>query len=224
MPHRIAIYDMDKTITRDPTWTRFLRFAVARNGRWRTVMWPAAGLATLAYGARLIDRAGLKQATQRWMLGRALAAAQAEALAEGFADQLLASGVLDGARSRIAEDRAAGYRLVMATASYAFYVRAIATRLGFDDVIATGSVRGPDDAILPRIAGENCYGPAKLRMIEAWLGAEGIERSAAHIRFYSDHASDAPVLEWADEGVAVNAHDRLKRMAQVRGWPMLDWR
>ena len=224
MPHRIAIYDMDKTITRDPTWTRFLRFAVARSGRWRAVMWPAAGLATLAYGARMIDRAGLKQATQRWMLGRSLAAAQAEALAEGFADQLLASGVLDGARRRIAEDRAAGYRLVMATASYAFYVRAIARRLGFDDVIATGSERGPDEAILPRIAGENCYGPAKLRMIEAWLAAEGIARDDAHVRFYSDHVSDAPALEWADEPFAVNAHGPLRTLAAQRGWSLLDWR
>ncbi|MGK6318352.1 HAD family hydrolase [Sphingomonas sp. DT-204] len=224
MPHRIAIYDMDKTITRHPTWTRFLRFAVAHSGGRRAVLWPAAGAATLAYGARLIDRARLKQATQRWMLGRSLSAARAGVLAEAFADRLLAGGVLDGARNRIAADRAAGYRLVMATASYAFYVRAIARRLGFDDVIATDSERGAADAILPRIAGENCYGPAKLRMIEAWLAAEGIARGEAHIRFYSDHVSDAPTLEWADEPFPVNAHGPLRTLAAKRGWPLLDWR
>jgi phosphoserine phosphatase len=43
------------------------------------------------------------------------------------------------------------------------------------------------------------------------------------VRFYSDHASDAPVFEWADEPVAVNPHDRLKRLAAERGWPVEDW-
>ena len=51
-----------------------------------------------------------------------------------------------------------------------------------------------------------------------------INRADAHIRFYSDHASDAPVLEWSDEPFAVNAHRKLRRLARRRGWPLLDWR
>ena len=39
----------------------------------------------------------------------------------------------------------------------------------------------------------------------------------------SAYASDAPVFEWADEAVAVNPHDRLKRLARERGWPVEDW-
>ena len=45
----------------------------------------------------------------------------------------------------------------------------------------------------------------------------------AHVRFYSDHVTDAPVFEWADEPVAVNPHDRLRRLAKLRGWPVEDW-
>ena len=60
-----------------------------------------------------------------------------------------------------------------------------------------------------------------VEVIEAWLAAEGVTR--AHVRFYSDHASDAPVLDWADEPVAVNPHDRLARLAKERGWPVEDW-
>jgi phosphoserine phosphatase len=58
-------------------------------------------------------------------------------------------------------------------------------------------------------------------MIESWLDEQGVRR--AHVRFYSDHASDAPVFEWADEPVAVNPHDRLEQMARERGWPVEDW-
>jgi phosphoserine phosphatase len=58
-------------------------------------------------------------------------------------------------------------------------------------------------------------------MIEDWLTKERVTR--AHVRFYSDHASDAPVFEWADEPVAVNPHDRLRKLAGERGWPVEDW-
>jgi phosphoserine phosphatase len=60
-------------------------------------------------------------------------------------------------------------------------------------------------------------------MILAWMDREHISRSEARIRFYSDHASDAPVLEWCDEAYAVNAHDKLRKLAKQRGWTIVDW-
>ena len=111
----------------------------------------------------------------------------------------------------------------MATASYDFYVRPIAAQLGITDVIATPStVEGGQ--LLPRIAGENCYGEAKLRMIEAWMAGQGIARDDAHVRFYSDHVSDAPTLDWADEAFAVNPHAPLLALAKEKGWTVLRWR
>ena len=112
---------------------------------------------------------------------------------------------------------------MLATASYRLNVAAIAKRLGFADVIATGSIIGLDERVSARIDGENCYGPAKLRMILRWLEEQGIDRAEVRVRFYSDHASDAPVLEWADEAIAANPHDRLRRLAQARGWRVVDW-
>ncbi|MEO6360061.1 MAG: hypothetical protein ABIO43_05750 [Sphingomicrobium sp.] len=43
------------------------------------------------------------------------------------------------------------------------------------------------------------------------------------MRFYSDHGSDAPVFEWADEAVAVSPHGKLREMAMKRGWGVEDW-
>jgi HAD superfamily hydrolase (TIGR01490 family) len=224
VPQLLAIYDMDKTITRRPTWTPFLAHAMRGRARWRMALLPAAGIAGLAYLVKAIDRAELKRATQRLLLGGALAGERLDALTAAFADHVVATGVLDGARARIAADRADGYRLVMATASYGFYAGAIAERLGFDAAIATEGARDPAGALVPSIVGENCYGPAKLRMIETWLAARGIDRGHAYVRFYSDHVSDAPTFDWADEAFAVNAHGPLRRLAKAKGWPTLDWR
>lgn len=220
----LAIYDMDKTITATPTWTRFLVHAARRRAPWRLALLPLVGLAGLAYGVRLVDRAALKQFAHRLILGGALPAETVARLAESFAAREAEHGVLDGARARIAADRAQGYRLVLATASHGYYAEAIGRLLGFDDVIATRARRDEQGRLLFLIEGDNCYGPAKLRLVEHWLAERRIDRAGAHVRAYSDHVSDAPLLAWADEGFAVNAHGPLRRLAERSGWPMLDWR
>jgi HAD superfamily hydrolase (TIGR01490 family) len=220
--HAIAIYDLDKTITYAPTWTSFLVSSAKRQKPWRLALLPLAGAMTLGYVLKLVDRAGLKQATQRLMLGDGWQEAAAARAAAAFADDVVARGVYGEARAQIAADRAAGRRIVLATASYAFYAGAIAERLGFDDVIGTGVVR-EEGRLRARIDGENCYGAAKLRMIEAWMAREGIARGETQIRFYSDHVSDAPTLAWADEAFAVNPHGPLRALAAERGWTVVDW-
>jgi HAD superfamily hydrolase (TIGR01490 family) len=217
----LAIYDMDRTVTRRATYTPFLLHCAWRLEPWRLLLLPLVVGSMLAYVAKLIDRGRLKEINHRLLLGHKRSPQLLKPLVDGFARQTLASNIRPGARAAIARDKAQGRRVVMATASYRLYAQAIADALGFDDCIGTNSIIGLDERVHAKIDGENCYGPAKLRMIEAWLAAEKLER--AHVRFYSDHASDAPVFEWADEPVAVNPHDRLKRLAETRGWPVEDW-
>jgi HAD superfamily phosphoserine phosphatase-like hydrolase len=180
-------------------------------------------LIMLVYALGLIERGRLKEINYRLLIGGGIAPERLDPVIESFAERQLATNILPGARTRIAVDRAAGRRLVMATASYRLYAAAIARRLGFDDVIATETRRDAQGWAIPAIEGRNCYGDAKLQMIQAWLETEGFQRDALHIRFYSDHISDAPVHHWSDEAFATNAHDRLIQLAQAEGWEVLDW-
>ena len=219
----LAIYDMDRTVTRRPTYTPFLLHCAMRRAPWRMLFIPLVALSMLAYVIRLIDRAKLKEINHRLLLGQMIHPRELKPLVESFADKQLASNIRPGARAAIARDKVEGRRLVLATASYRLYADAIAERLGFDDVIGTGSIVGLDDRVHARIAGENCYGPAKLRMIADWIEASGLGRAHGHVRFYSDHVSDRPAFEWADEPVAVNPHRKLRRLAERRGWRIEDW-
>jgi HAD superfamily phosphoserine phosphatase-like hydrolase len=177
----------------------------------------------LAYVARLIDRAKLKEINHYLLLGRRIHPLELKSLVVSFADQQVATNIRPGARRAIARDKAEGRRLVLATASYRLYADAIAERLSFDDVIGTASVIGLDQRVHARIAGENCYGAAKLRMIADWVEGSGLKGARGHVRFYSDHVSDKPAFEWADEPVAVNPHGRLRRLATQSGWSIEDW-
>jgi HAD superfamily hydrolase (TIGR01490 family) len=223
MKAQLAIYDMDRTITRRATYTPFLVHAALRLAPWRLLLFPIVLLSMAAYGMKLIDRGRLKEINYLLLVGRGVAPQRLEPVIDSFAEKQIAANIMPGARRSIAADRAAGRRLVLATASYRLYAAAIARRLGFDDVIATETSLDAEGRVVARIDGANCYGPAKKDMIEAWLQREGLEREAVHIRFYSDHVSDHHVHRWADEPVAANAHRRLVRLAEAEGWEVVDW-
>lgn len=222
-PTRIAIYDMDRTITVKGTYTPFLLHVAARMAPWRMVFVVLVPFVMLAYVLRLIPRSRLKEINQTLMIGHNVRRAKLQPHIESYADRVLARNVRKGALERIARDKAEGYRLVLATASYRLYVEAIARRLGFDAVIATDHLSQDLDYVRAKIAGENCYDAAKLHMIQSWMASQGVMRGDCHIRAYSDHVSDAPMLEFADEGYAANPHPPLAKLALLRGWQRFDW-
>jgi HAD superfamily phosphoserine phosphatase-like hydrolase len=227
----VCVYDMDRTITRGGSWVPWLVFWVRREAPWRLFLLPLLGLAMLGYGLKLLDRGGLKALGHRLMMGRRVARARVAAAAEAYAEQLVATGVFPGARAAIAADRARGATLVLATASNAYYVDAIARRLGFDVVLATPST-WIGDALSWQLGGDNCYGIAKDARVAAWLaqagvGGVGAGGGAVAFAFTSDHESDLPLFERAlASGGTVrvaNPSPRLRAIAGQRGWPVSDW-
>jgi HAD superfamily hydrolase (TIGR01490 family) len=219
----LAIYDMDRTVTKRPTYTPFLLHCAIRRAPWRLLFLPLVLLSMLAYAARLIDRGRLKEINHHLLLGARIHPNDLKPLVETFADDQVTGNIRPGARKAIGRDKAEGRRVILATASYRLYADAIAERLGFDDVIGTGSVIGLDDRVHAKIAGENCYGPAKMRMIAEWVEKSGLKGTHGHVRFYSDHVSDQPAFEWADEPVAVNPNGGLRLLAEERHWAIEDW-
>jgi HAD superfamily hydrolase (TIGR01490 family) len=219
----LAIYDMDRTVTKRATYTPFLLHCARRRAPWRLLFLPIVLLSMVAYLLGFIDRGRLKEINHHLLLGGKIHPSELKPLIESFADTQVASNIRPGALNAIARDKLQGRRLILATASYRLYADAIAQRLGFDDVIGTGSAIGLDDRIYAKIAGENCYGQAKKRMIDEWIDKASLIGDHRHVRFYSDHVSDKPVFEWAQEPVAVNPHNKLRRLAEQRGWRIEDW-
>lgn len=219
----IALYDLDRTLTKRPTYTPFLLHAALRLEPWRLLLLPGALIVTIGYVLRLISRARLKEINQALLVGPAVPAERLAGIAESFAAVTIADNVHPQALARLAGDRAAGRRTVLITASYDFYVRPLAAGLGVDEVIATASRTDEDGNILARIDGENCYGAAKVARIRDWLAAKELVRGGVHVRFHSDSESDLPLFDWSDEPVAVNPTTKLRRLAEKRGWPVIAW-
>jgi HAD superfamily hydrolase (TIGR01490 family) len=221
---KIAIYDMDKTITRRATYNGFLAHMALQRAPWRLFFLPLLPFGLLLYGLKIWERRRLKEFSQGLLIGRRVPLAEFARYLESHADLVVGKNVYPELRDLVAQEKAEGYRHVVATASYRLYVDAIAARLGFEDVIATDLATNDSGHVLARIDGHNCYDEAKLDKVKAWMAAQGLERSECHIRAYSDHVSDAPLLAFADEAFATNPHAPLTKLAAQQGWAVLDWR
>lgn len=219
---RIAIYDLDRTITDWPTYSHFLVRSASRIAPLRLAALPVLPILMLGYRLKLFSRDRLKVMMWAMLLGRAHPD-QLQTAIDDFTRFTVSRNIRPGARKQIAQDRRDGVLLVLATAAHELYARPIAQALGFDAVIATRAACGHDGRIGPALTGENCYGEAKLSAIEAFFEARSLERNASSVTFYSDSSSDKPVFAWCDQPVAVNPSRKLAKLATAMNWTLIDW-
>lgn len=212
-----AIFDLDRTVTRAPTWTRFVIYA---NGARPAFLIRVPGLLARAIGYKLglttrdaIKTQALK--TLSWMDRATL-----QAKAEAFATRELATNLRPGARAAIARHLAQGDRLILATAAVDIIAEPLARALGFHEVLATelnwAPIKGPAPALLTA----NCYGIEKLRRIAQ---SHAAHPHTAPVYAYSDHVSDLEMLRQADHGIAVNPSSGLRRAAQTHAIEIVDF-
>src|SRR3546814_1632958 len=79
----------------------------------------------------------MKQAMHRIAIGRALPQREAARLADRFARRLIADGLYTESVALIERERAAGRRIVLASAAPRLYTAALARRLGIADVASS---------------------------------------------------------------------------------------
>lgn len=217
-----ALYDLDRTVLRHASFTPFLLFAARRRAPWRAIFAPIWVAAMIGYKAGLCSRGALKQFGLRLFLGARVREGDLAALGETFAERVVPDWIAPGAARAIAADRAAGRCLVLVTAAMQFYAEPIARRLGFAQVLATGHRKlaevGPCT-----LGGQNCFGAEKVERVAAMLAHRGLMREACHLVFYSDSVSDAPLFDYADEAVLVDAGRRGRVRAVRDGWQVMRW-
>lgn len=210
-----AVFDLDRTITRFGTYTPFLLFTAWRRDRRRLIgVAIVLGLMGL-YRLGLVDRGRLKELMFELLVG-AISQDELRPYVNAFVSFVIERGVRPGALATIDFEKRNGARLVMATAAPDIYADTIAERLGFSQVIATRLLI-QDGIVHPRIADGNCYGERKLQRFD-----EGIF-GPSYLVFYTDDASDLPMVGRVDQGFIVNPRRSFRRRAQQDGLPILEW-
>jgi HAD superfamily hydrolase (TIGR01490 family) len=147
------------------------------------------------------------------------------ARAHAFAEQLsarLLPRVRHEALAEIARLRARGLHVMLASASLDLVVGRLAEKLGVDGYLAS-ALLVVDDRCRGAFAGEVLEGHRKWSALQEFadgrFGPQGWHLAAA----YGDSASDVPLLEHAEQAIAVNAKPALARTARQRGWRQVAW-
>lgn len=212
-----AIFDMDRTLTRTGTWSRYM-FSMNKTRPLFYLRLPFLGLHAVAYKLGLVSRQSVKEhglKTLRWAKRDDL-----ERAAERFAEEEVKHGLRRQTLAVLDKHKAAGDVLVMATAAADLVAKPIAKKLGFAVVISTELEWATDNRLTGRLAGPNCYGEAKLDLI---LASNAEHTFSTPTAGYSDHVSDLPFLQWVDDGVAVNPSRGLAQIADKAGLRIEDW-
>jgi putative phosphoserine phosphatase/1-acylglycerol-3-phosphate O-acyltransferase len=212
-----AVFDLDRTLLRGasgPVLGRALREAGVISDR----AIPGEGLLYRIFDVVGETRPSMVLTRQAARFARGWPRAQVLDAGRVAADEL-ASAVLPFARQMLADHRAAGRPLVLATTTPEDMIRPLAERLGFDDVVATRYGLDGQGRYDGTIDGEFVWGRGKLRAVRAWAERHGI--SLADSWAYSDSFYDHHLLGAVGHPVAVNPDLRLLALATVRRWPVV---
>ncbi|CCW31918.1 HAD family hydrolase [Xenorhabdus nematophila] len=110
--------------------------------------------------------------------------------------------------------------IIIISATVSFVVKKIAaafgvqTAMGIDMVMQEGCYTGI-------IQGVPTFREGKVTRLQQWLSEQNL--SPPHISFYTDSINDLPMCLFANEVFTVNADEKLKSEAEMRGWTQLNW-
>ena len=139
-----------------------------------------------------------------------------------FMREVVQPAIRPEALALLQQHREAGDRLVIVTATNEFVTRPIAQALGVSELIAVELARDASGWFTGEIVGTPSMREGKVVRLQQWLQAQGLDWDAVHTTFYSDSRNDLPLLEKVSQPVATNPDDTLRRVAQEKGWPVLD--
>ena len=138
-----------------------------------------------------------------------------------FMIQKIEPVMLDKAQNCINRHKERGDTVLVMTASNSFVTAPIVKKYGINQLLATepeikaGRYTGG-------VSGIPCFQSGKVDKLMPWLQKN--EETLTGSTFYSDSHNDLPLLELVDNPVAVNADKILTKIAEKKGWEVLNWR
>ena len=217
---RVAAFDLDGTII-DGESPLKLTTSLTRSRQLPLHKAIAMGVWGIKYRLRLPQ----VESTPRELLFSALTEPTVEEVDAEIMDvfeRRIRKRVRPGAVAEIERCKAEGMKLILASASFKPITTTIVEELGFDGMVCT-VMEERGGHYTGRVLGVPVQGREKARLLFQLcedLYGHGNWQIA---RAYSDHYSDIPMLELAEEVTIVDPDNKLEREAKKRGWPIENW-
>lgn len=139
-----------------------------------------------------------------------------------FVAQKIMPMVLPQAQALVQKHLDAGHQCVLISATNEFVIEPIARLFGFEHIIGT-TPECVEGRFTGKVAGVPSFQMGKITRLEAWMKHQNLAWSDVNMSFfYSDSANDLPLLERVGMPIACNPDARLRELALVRHWPILE--
>jgi phosphatidylglycerophosphatase C len=213
---RLALFDLDGTLTRRDTFGPFVLGLLARQpARWLRV--PLLLGPLLAYACGRLDRGALKGAVL-YLLFSGLPRAMLQRWAGTFVPRTILRGMHPEGVATLKAHVAAGDHVVVLSASPDLYVPLLARELGAHECHCT-QVLWQGERLDGRLAGPNRRDAEKVRVLQALRAAH----PGLPVIAYGNSAPDLLHMRLCEEAVYVNAPPALAARLAAEGIRCVHW-
>lgn len=215
---RLAMFDMDRTLLKKETASLYVRYqreigeATTRD-LLRTLGW------VFQYTVGTLDMNRVAKKALATLEG--MPEIDMATRCDDWFRRSVERHVADGGRMAVKAHQARGDVCAIVTGASLYVSRPLARLLGIPHVVASVFEVDEDGVFTGRAVEPLCFGEGKLARAEKLAREVGLTLDDAV--FYSDSASDLPLLERVGEPVAVNPDRKLSKIARDRGWRIETW-
>jgi len=197
---KLAIFDIDYTITKKETLMEFFKYAI-KNDKRNIRFLPRAIFCGSMYKLKIYDERKVKEKFLKFIDG--IKEKDLEILVKNFYNSKLKTILYEDALNMIKKLKNEGYDIYLISASPEFYVNEFYNIKEVDKIIGT-RFNFANGIFLRKMEGYNCKGEEKVRRLKEFLKGEKIEVDFKESYMFSDSLSDKPLLDLVGKPYLIN--------------------
>jgi HAD superfamily hydrolase (TIGR01490 family) len=210
---KLAIFDVDYTITKRETLFEFFMFLISKKPK-LILHIPKSFGASLLYAAKLMSAGDAKRYFMSFI--RNIHEDELKKLVKEFYSKRLSNIFYVDAINTMKKLKSEGYKIYLISASAEFYLEELYNIKEVDKVIGT-RFKFTNGYYSEEIIGENNKGEEKVRRLMEFLEKEKIEVDFKNSYMYSDSLSDLPLLKLVGHPYLINSTKK-KHNIEVLKW------
>lgn len=197
---KLAIFDIDYTITRKETLMEFFKYLVSKDIK-NIKFLPRALYSGLMYGVKVYDEKRVKECFLKFIEN--IDEAELAKLTKSFYDEKISKILYKDAVDMIKKLKKEGYMVVLISASPEFYVKEFYAIKEVDLIIGT-RFTFESGKFIRKMDGNNCKGEEKVRRLNKVLKEKNIKVDFKNSYMFSDSLSDKPLLDLVGNPYLIN--------------------
>lgn len=197
---KLAIFDVDYTITKKETLMQLFKYVIKKDKK-NIRFLPRALYSGLMYSIKVYDEKKVKESFLKFIEG--IDEKDLALLVKDFYRDVLENILYEDAIKMMKDLKKQGYKVYLISASPEFYLREFYAIEEVDMIIGT---KFTIDAgkFIRRMHGENCKGEEKVRRLKEVLEKENIKVDYKNSYMFSDSLSDKPLLDLVGNAYLIN--------------------